>query len=149
MISGSAFSCGDLTWMKWMSRPSISVMNCGKAFSLASNRPKSYSVSQYCARAWIVASRTPCDSSATVSCSGQRVAARRRRRSASSDSGMSTWKGRISVALATVVLLMTTSVGVRGTTSISRLETNPNGLPGRVAIRCGHRFDELCLATHR
>ena len=25
MISGSAFSCGDLTWMKWMSSPSISV----------------------------------------------------------------------------------------------------------------------------
>ena len=33
MISGSAFSCGDRTWMKWMSTPSISVMNCGSAFS--------------------------------------------------------------------------------------------------------------------
>ena len=40
MISGSAFSCGDLTWMKWMSRPSISVMNCGNAFSLASDAPE-------------------------------------------------------------------------------------------------------------
>ena len=46
MISGSAFSCGDLTWMKWMSRPSISVMNCGSAFSLASTLPKSYSSPQ-------------------------------------------------------------------------------------------------------
>jgi hypothetical protein len=41
MISGKAFSCGDLTWMKWMSRPSISVMNWGSAFSLASNLRKS------------------------------------------------------------------------------------------------------------
>ena len=30
MISGSASSCGDFTWMKWMSSPSISVLNCGK-----------------------------------------------------------------------------------------------------------------------
>jgi hypothetical protein len=36
MISGIAFSCGDLTWMKWMSSPSISVVNCGSAFSSAS-----------------------------------------------------------------------------------------------------------------
>jgi hypothetical protein len=41
MISGNAFSCGDLTWMKWMSSPSISVVNCGSAFSLASSLPKS------------------------------------------------------------------------------------------------------------
>ena len=32
---------GDLTWMKWMSRPSISVWNWGTAFSLASNRWRS------------------------------------------------------------------------------------------------------------
>ena len=38
MISGSAFSCRDLTWMKWISTPSISVVNCGSAFSLASTR---------------------------------------------------------------------------------------------------------------
>ena len=37
MISGSASACGDLTWMKWMSTPSISVVNCGSAFSLASH----------------------------------------------------------------------------------------------------------------
>ena len=37
MISGSAFSCRDLTWMKWMSRPSISVRNWGRAFSLPSS----------------------------------------------------------------------------------------------------------------
>jgi hypothetical protein len=36
MISGIAFGCGDVTWMKWMSTPSILVTNCGKAFSFAS-----------------------------------------------------------------------------------------------------------------
>jgi hypothetical protein len=41
MISGNAFSCGDFTWMKWMSTPSIWVMNCGSAFSLASHRRQS------------------------------------------------------------------------------------------------------------
>jgi hypothetical protein len=41
MISGNAFSCFDRTWMKWMSTPSISVVNCGWAFSLASTLPKS------------------------------------------------------------------------------------------------------------
>ena len=46
MITGNAFSCGDLTWMKWMSSPSISVMNCGSAFSRASTLRKSYSVPQ-------------------------------------------------------------------------------------------------------
>ena len=37
MISGSAFSCGDFTWMKWTFTPSISVVNCGSAFSSASH----------------------------------------------------------------------------------------------------------------
>jgi hypothetical protein len=46
MISGSAFSCGERTWMKWMSSPSISVVNCGKAFNLASALRQSYSVAQ-------------------------------------------------------------------------------------------------------
>ncbi len=41
MITGSAFSCGERTWMKWMSRPSISVTKCGNALSLASSLPKS------------------------------------------------------------------------------------------------------------
>ncbi|HYB28775.1 MAG TPA: hypothetical protein VEF89_19335 [Solirubrobacteraceae bacterium] len=36
-INGSAFSCGDSTWMKWTSSPSISVLNWGSAFSLASH----------------------------------------------------------------------------------------------------------------
>src|SRR6516165_1236412 len=36
MISGSAPSCDDFTWMKWMSTPSISVLNIGSAFSSAS-----------------------------------------------------------------------------------------------------------------
>ena len=46
MISGIAFSCGDFTWTKWMSTPSISVVNCGSAFSLASHLRQSYSVAQ-------------------------------------------------------------------------------------------------------
>ena len=41
MISGMASSCLERTWMKWISTPSISVVNCGSAFSLASIRPKS------------------------------------------------------------------------------------------------------------
>ena len=36
MISGNAFSCGDSTWMKWMSTPSISVVNCGSSLSFDS-----------------------------------------------------------------------------------------------------------------
>jgi hypothetical protein len=38
---GSASSCADLTWMKWISRPSISVVNCGSALSLASQARQS------------------------------------------------------------------------------------------------------------
>ena len=61
MISGSASSCSERTWMKWMSTPSISVLNCGSAFSLASHARQSCSVSQKRANASIVASCTPCD----------------------------------------------------------------------------------------
>jgi len=46
MISGSAFACRDLTWMKWTSAPSMSVVNCGSAFSSASHARQSYSVVQ-------------------------------------------------------------------------------------------------------
>ena len=46
MFSGNAFSCFERTWMKWMSNPSISVMNCGTAFNLASHVRQSYSVVQ-------------------------------------------------------------------------------------------------------
>ena len=46
IISGSAFSCCERTWMKWMSSPSISVLNCGIAFSSASHLRQSYSVIQ-------------------------------------------------------------------------------------------------------
>ena len=45
-ISGSASSCPERTWTKWMSSPSISVMNCGMPFSLASHVRQSYSFSQ-------------------------------------------------------------------------------------------------------
>src|SRR5271167_2769240 len=51
----------------------------------------------------MVASCTPCDESATVSLSGQRVAAMRRRRSTSASSGALNWKGRI--AMSSVVLI--------------------------------------------
>ena len=46
MISGSAFSCLDLTWMKWIVTPSITVVNCGSAFNRASALRQSYSVDQ-------------------------------------------------------------------------------------------------------
>jgi hypothetical protein len=46
MIGGNAFSCGGRTWMKWMSTPSIWVVNCGSAFTLASHLRQSYSVVQ-------------------------------------------------------------------------------------------------------
>jgi len=41
MISGNASSCRDLTWMKWISTPSISVVNCGSSFSRAATRRRS------------------------------------------------------------------------------------------------------------
>ncbi len=46
MMTGSALSCCERTWMKWMSSPSISVMKCGRALSFASRRRQSYSVAQ-------------------------------------------------------------------------------------------------------
>jgi hypothetical protein len=36
-ISGSAPSCRERTWMKWISGPSISVMKFGRAFSAVSH----------------------------------------------------------------------------------------------------------------
>jgi hypothetical protein len=36
MSSGRASSCGEQMCANWMSRPSISVMNCGSALSFAS-----------------------------------------------------------------------------------------------------------------
>jgi hypothetical protein len=46
MMTGNAFSWRERTWIKWMSSPSISVMKCGKALSLASHRRQSYSSAQ-------------------------------------------------------------------------------------------------------
>jgi hypothetical protein len=46
MSSGNAFSWGDSTWMKWMSTPSMVVVNCGSAFSLDSALRQSCSVAQ-------------------------------------------------------------------------------------------------------
>jgi hypothetical protein len=70
-------------------------MNCGSAFNLASHLRQSYSVAQYRARAWVVASCTPCVASETVSRSGHLVALMRLRNSASSDSGTFTSNLRI------------------------------------------------------
>jgi hypothetical protein len=46
MMTGSALSCSERTWMKWMSSPSILVMKWGRPFSFASHRRQSYSVAQ-------------------------------------------------------------------------------------------------------
>ena len=35
MTNGSAFTCGERTWRKWMSSPSISARNCGKPLKKA------------------------------------------------------------------------------------------------------------------
>jgi hypothetical protein len=45
-ISGSAAGWTDRTWMKWISSPSMVVVNCGSAFSLASHPRQSYPVAQ-------------------------------------------------------------------------------------------------------
>ena len=46
-MSGSAFSCFERTWMKWMSSPSISVMKCGQGVQPAPRTLRqSYSVAQ-------------------------------------------------------------------------------------------------------
>jgi len=37
MMTGSAPLCFERTWMKWMSSPSISVVNWGRALSFASH----------------------------------------------------------------------------------------------------------------
>ena len=59
MINGSASSCFDRTWMKWIVSPSISVVNCGSALSLAATRPRSYSVAQYRPSACSIVDCTP------------------------------------------------------------------------------------------
>src|SRR5690242_8374623 len=53
-----------------------------------------------------MASGTPCESSVTVSRSGHRVAATRRRSSASSDSGKLTWNGRMAWSSAGMFVLL-------------------------------------------
>ncbi len=44
--SGNASSSEDRWWMKWMSRPSISVVNWSNLFSAASRARQSYSLAQ-------------------------------------------------------------------------------------------------------
>ena len=41
MTNANAPACGDFTWRKWTSTPSISVRNWGRAFSLAWTRLRS------------------------------------------------------------------------------------------------------------
>jgi hypothetical protein len=45
-ISGIAFACGERTWMKWMSSPSMVVTDWSSALSFASHRRQSHSVAQ-------------------------------------------------------------------------------------------------------
>jgi hypothetical protein len=45
-IIGSAFSCFERTWMKWMSTPSISVRKFGKELIRASAFRQSWSFAQ-------------------------------------------------------------------------------------------------------
>ena len=105
MITGSAFACGDFTWMKWMSRPSISVRNCGKRVQPRLEPARSRS-------RWPSSGRAPGSSPAarpammspTVSFSGHRVAWIRRRRSSNSDSATSTWNGRMDASVISVPL---------------------------------------------
>src|SRR5580704_1331588 len=51
--------------MKWMPTPSMSVVNCGSAFSLASQRRQSYSVAPVAGELLDPRQLTPCDRSAT------------------------------------------------------------------------------------
>src|SRR5262245_52825204 len=80
--------------MKWMSRPSMFVTNCGYEFSRFSTLRQSYSVPQYRASFSIVASGTPCELSGTVSCSGNFVALMRRRKSDNASFDVVTLNGR-------------------------------------------------------
>jgi hypothetical protein len=99
MISGSASWCGDRTWTKCTSTPSISVVNCGSLLTFASNRRQSYRLTQYFASAFVVASCTPWERSSTSSAVGQLTAATRRRRSNSFCCGTETRNGRIAAAV--------------------------------------------------
>jgi hypothetical protein len=59
MIIGSASACFERTCRKWMSRPSIVVMNWGRAFSRASSLRQSYLVCQCWTSERIASSWTP------------------------------------------------------------------------------------------
>ena len=127
MISGSASSCRDFTWMKWMSRPSISVVNCGSAFSLASHLRQSYSCRPSSARAPASSptARPASDRRRAPRWASVSRAMRRREVVQSSRPRISTWKGRMSTPVLTVVLIRPPSVGrVRG-----RHEVSPSRLP--------------------
>jgi hypothetical protein len=81
-----------------MTTPSITVVNCGSAFSLVSTRRRSYSVAQLRAGGWIVADCTPSQGSSTSSGEGRRVVPRRRRRLVTASPAMVTLKGRMPVS---------------------------------------------------
>jgi hypothetical protein len=46
MTRGRASACGERTWRKWMPSPSITVRNCGNAFSRVSVARQSYRSAQ-------------------------------------------------------------------------------------------------------
>ena len=145
MSSGNAFSCLDCTWMKWMLSPSISVVNCGSAFSLVSTRRRSYSVPQYCVSACTVASCTPCDASATSSLLGERVAVRRWRSSSRSSCGTVTWNGRTAVwvmAMLNSLLVPCRLTSISATTAFTA-QAYPEPEPHTLAKRQGVRSAAL------
>ena len=127
IISGSAFACPDFTWMKWMSSPSISVLNWGSAFSFASHRRQSCSLAQYRASSLTVALCTPCDRSVTSSLLGKRAPAMRRRRSSRASAEVSTVNGR------TVMAPASSSHGVPRTRETPGLHPGPRAATGRLA----------------
>ena len=84
--------------MKWMSTPSIVVTNCGRAFSFDSASPSRSPCPNSALTPGASRAARPASESSTVSRSGQRVAAIRRRRSVSAASG--TWARKVRMASA-------------------------------------------------
>src|SRR5256885_12729296 len=109
-----------------MSSPSMCVMNCGSALSVASTLRQSWRAPQYSTRRRSFASCTPWDRSLTVSLSGQRVAWMRRRSSTRSSSGALNRKGRIEPSSAAVTV---TSLSPVALATMPAIRDHPAPLP--------------------
>ena len=135
-----------------MLTPSRLVTNCGKQFSFVSNLRQSYSAPQYRTRAWILASGVPWDPSSTVSLSGQRVAAIRRRNSSISGCGISTRNGRRAVAPAGFSLIADMHVSLLGPAPSAIASHHAAPLPPSLLPRlrdCQRSRDTKPTSTHR